>query len=452
MCRRLLLLTLFCVLSHALAAEARACSCVEYGTPVCAAYWRADAVFTGVVTDFKKLPRAAPGALPKALLHFIVEDKFRNISVPELDVETLHGTSCDMTFEKGERWLVYAYLDKSSGRLNISPCTRTHRISGTDDDLSYIRGLSSRPPEQSVLGRLAHDQYDSLTNLKVTVSDGGRSFETTTDSDGEFSVQLPRGGAYTVRAFVPYSAGAWSHTVAVEDEPTDEQTVVKYRVEIPTGQCAYNEIEVFKVDLHATAEVSGKILDESGQPVTRGYVYLVDSVPADGKEPGSRSTKIGDDGSFKFEYVAVGSFLLVINPRDEAPGESDAPHPRTFYPGVADKEQASPLVITEGLKLEDLTFRVRGPLRKQVVNGRVLWPDGKPAEAYVKLYNGDKYVRLIRTGADGRFTIDVYGEFDYRLLADTIGRKPGRSEKVKVPLQSKPAPLLLRLKPIPTPE
>jgi len=449
MCRKLLLATLFLVLSQALAAEAHACSCVEYGTPPCAAYWRADAVFTGVVTDFRKPSDASQTSLPTALLHFIVEDRFRNINAPEVEVETLHGTSCDMEFKKGERWLVYAYRNSATGRLAISPCTRTTRVPGAAEDLSYIRGLSRGAPEQSVSGRLAYFKYTPLAGMRVeVVGGGGRSLETTTDPEGNFAVRLPRGGAYTVRAFVPYSADAMSHTAPVRADPTDERTVLEYPVEVPAGQCVYNEIEVYKVDLHATAEVSGRVSDESGQPVTRGYVHLVDAAPKPGAEPESRSASIGEDGSFRFEGVAVGSFLLVINPDDEAPGESDAPHPRTFYPGAAEREQASPLVITEGLKLEGINFRVRGPLGKRVVNGRVLKPDGKPAaEASVSLYNGDKYIRMVRADHRGRFTLDVYGDFDYRVEAETYGGGRARSERVKVPVKEKSLTLLLKSKP-----
>ena len=447
MCRKLLLSILFLFLSQALAAEARACVCGEYGTPACAAYWRADAVFTGVVTDIKKPSGAEQTSLPIALLHFRVEDRFRNVTASELVVETLHGTSCDMKFEKGERWLVYAHRNEATGRFTIQPCTRTRTITGMDEDLSYIRGLSQRPPEQSVHGRLAYFKHNPLPDIKVTVSGGGRSFETKTDAEGNFSVPLPQGGAYTVRAVVPYSAEAGSHTALVKTVPTDEQTVIEYPVELPTGRCTYSELNVYKVDLHATAEISGKVIDEAGQPVTRGYVHLADAVPQGGSEAWGESTPIGGDGSFKFEGVAVGSFLLVINPHDEAPDGSHAPHPRTFYPGVADREQATPLVITEGLKVEGVTFRVRGPLRKRTVSGRVLWPDGKPVEANVSLYDGDKYVRMVKSGADGRFTMDVYGDFDYRLEAEAFGTKAGESERVKVPAQPEPAPIVLKLKP-----
>ncbi len=452
--RKLLLFALPLVLSPVLAAEARACSCVEYGTPVCAAYWRADAVFTGVVTDFKALPDRAPDAMPLALLHFIIEDKFRNVVAAELDVETLHGTSCDMTFKKGERWLVYAYRDAATGRLAISPCTRTHRLNGMDEDLSYINGLRRNPPEQSISGRLKRDGYEPLAGLKVTVTGGSQSFETTTDGDGDFKVSLPKPGAYTVRATVPFSAGGASYTAKVEEEATDEKTDLKYPVEIPPGQCAYDEIEVYRVDLHATALVSGKVSDEAGEPVTHGSVHLVEAVPQEGEEPRGRFTQIGEDGSFKFENVPVGSFVLVINPRDEAPSQYDAPHPRTFYPGVAEREQASPLVITEGLKVEGINFRVRGPLRKRVVTGTIVRPDGKPAaEAQVSLYNGDKYVLMVMTDERGRFTLEAYGDFDYRLAAAAYIEVPGtrdkvsaKSEKVKLPPDSNPVPLVLKLK------
>lgn len=189
--RRLLAAVILLVAAHASAAEARACSCVESVTPPCAAYWRADAVFTGVVNDIRKLPGRPSDPLPKALLHFVVEDKYRNVSAAELEVETLSGTSRDTEFKKGERWLVYAFKDPSTGRLAVSPCTRTTRLEHADEDLSYLRGLRQRPPAQSVLGRLSRGRYEPLAGLKVTVAGGGLSLEAATDADGQFAVALP---------------------------------------------------------------------------------------------------------------------------------------------------------------------------------------------------------------------------------------------------------------------
>jgi hypothetical protein len=438
-----------CFTLFLLAGEARACSCVEYGTPPCAEYWRADAVFAGVITDIRKLPND-PNSLPQALLHFRVEDAYRGVSVSELDVATLSGTSCDGTFEKGERWLVYGYRDAATGRLEILPCTRTHLLRGDSEDLAYIRGLKRGKSEQAVLGKLLRNRHEPLAGLKVTVQGGGQSFESMTDAEGGYGFSLPKAGTYTVRSFVPFSAGAMSHRVPVGTQPTDEQTVVEYSVTIPAGQCAYNEIDVYRVDLHATAEVSGTVINEAGEAVTRGQLYLVDAAPQDGSRAEREYTKIGEDGGFKFEGVAVGRYYLVINPDDEAPGEGDAPHPRTFHAGATDTSRATPLVITEGAKLEGITFRVRPAMKARVISGRVVWADGKPATtATVSLYDGeaDRYIRMVGVDAEGRFTLEVFGDFKYELSASVYGKKYGASEKVQVPQTGQPAPIKIVVTP-----
>ena len=97
--RKILLAILFLAVSRAFAPETAACSCVEYDVSVCAACCGANAVFAGVATDIGKLPDAAQNSPPKALHHSIIEDRFRDIGAYEIDVETLHGTRCDIKFE-----------------------------------------------------------------------------------------------------------------------------------------------------------------------------------------------------------------------------------------------------------------------------------------------------------------------------------------------------------------
>jgi hypothetical protein len=451
--RKLFSAAILLAVSHLLTAEALACSCTEYGTPPCAAYWRADAVFTGVVADISELPKDAPNALPMAMLRFLVEDAFRGIKVSEVDVAIPSGTSCDIEFTRGERWLVYGYRDKATGRLEIHPCTRTKRLEFADEDLTYIRGLRRKAPEQSARGKLKWYIDGSRAGLEITVRAGGKSYGAVTDEDGAFVVALPKAGAYTVQAVVPFSAQAMSPGVEVKSEPTDERTILQYNAQIPAGQCSYNELNVYEVDLHATAEVGGRVSDEeTGQAVTRGGVYLVDAAPEDGSRLGRRYAKIDNDGSFKFEGVAVGSYHLVINPEDKAPGEEDAPHPRTFYPGADDPARVTPLIIEEGAKLEDIDFRVRPAMKSRTVTGSVVWQDGKAAEqAYVSLYAGAQYVEMVRVDASGNFTLDIYGDFEYQVKSVVVhGRRRGESEKVQVPRGDGPARLTLTLKLIPS--
>lgn len=451
--RKLILFALALAAWQLLAAEAKACSCLQYGTPACAAYWDADAVFAGVVTDVRKIPKDSPDAWPEALLRFVVEDAFRGLSVGELDVATPSGTSCDVGFRKGERWLVYAQRDAATGRLVAHPCTRTHRLAGgTDEDLDYIRGLRRGAPGQSVLGRLVQNGYARFAGVKVSVvGPGGQSFETETDAEGDFAVRLERGGSYTVRFVVPFAAGAMSHTAQVGEDATDERTVIEYPVEIADGRCVYNEVDVYKVDLHATAEVGGRVLDEDDRPVMRGRVLLQRAEPKEGSDQRAASAEIQRDGGFKFERVAVGNYYLVVNPDDEAPGDSDAPHPRTFYPGVAEQSKATPVVVTEGLKLEGLIFRVPTAMRERFVTGVVVWPGGRPAAgARITLYEaGEKsrYIGALDADGAGRFTLSVYGDFRYEVSARVYGKKVGESGNVKVPGAGDTPYLKLVLKP-----
>lgn len=103
--KRLLLLLSFVWLLF-IPSEARACTCLEYDVPVCAAYWRANAVFVGQLLDITPVEHTSERQLPTVMLHFIVEQPFRGITANRVDVETLSGTSCDMRFGKGERYLI----------------------------------------------------------------------------------------------------------------------------------------------------------------------------------------------------------------------------------------------------------------------------------------------------------------------------------------------------------
>ena len=442
-------LMLLFVLLPPLTKQAHACTCVEYGVPACAAYWRADAVFAGIITDIKKLPEPSPGDMPKALLHFVIEDAYRGITGSDVDVATLSGTSCDIEFEKGERLLVYAYRDKASGRLEIHPCTRLVSLSDAEEDLKYIDSLRQKKFEQSILGKLKRNSYEPLIGVKVTAEGSGHKFEAVTGDEGTFKLDLPQSGNYTFRASVPFAAALlmYSGDEPIKVSPTDELTVIEYKVNVPEGQCLYKEFNVFKVDLHATAEISGRVRDKSGRPFSpAGYVYLVNAEDDEDKS----YTKIGSAGEFKFEGVAVGRYFLVVNPYDSPPDEDDAPYSRTFYPGVSTSNQATLIPVVEGAKLENIDFRLRTPLKERVITGKVLWADGRVAsDAHVSLYGGaqNKYVQMVRTDDQGNFSMKVYGEFQYEIKAQRMGEISGRGEMVKIPSTNKPKPFRLIIKP-----
>src|SRR5260370_27078227 len=166
--RLLLILTSFAWIPF-IAEEVRGCTCIEYDVPVCAAYWRADAVFAGQLVDMTAVEKKSDNEMPTGMLHFIVEQPFRGVAGDRVDVETLHGTSCDMKFEKGERYLIYASREKDSNKLFAGPCTRTEDLKYADDDLHYIRAVTQQGANESILGRLLRNKTEHLPGLNGTV-------------------------------------------------------------------------------------------------------------------------------------------------------------------------------------------------------------------------------------------------------------------------------------------
>jgi hypothetical protein len=165
-----------------------ACVCSEYGTPVCAAYWRADAVFVGQLRDITP-PR---GDFPTATLHFVVEEAFSGVNTQEVDVATPFGTSCDMPFSKSQRYLVYAWRDSETNRLFAGACDRTTTLQYATEDLNYLRTLKQQGVPASINGRVLLREYQPMSGVKVEVHGGDKVFETTTDKKGDYSVSLNR--------------------------------------------------------------------------------------------------------------------------------------------------------------------------------------------------------------------------------------------------------------------
>jgi hypothetical protein len=263
------------------------------------------------------------------------------------------------------------------------------------------------------------------------VQGGDKTFETKTDEEGNFSVPVPAPGKYTVRAFIPFAAYVVTHDTDQQPKitTTDALTTLEFEVQIAKNQCRYWQIDTVKIDLHATAEVSGNVLTASGRPVSPGWVWLVNTADPDDSD----SQRLEDDGSFKFEGVAVGEYYLVLNPRNEAPDENDAPYPRTYYPNGHEASAATKIVVTEGAKLENLVLRVGPRWKERVVTGRVVWEDGRsPTNADIKLYDGDRYIQQIEFDEKGRFNFKVYGDFKYAIHAEVLGHEQGKSERVSI--------------------
>ena len=427
-CLLLLLIALTCFTISS--SSKPVCQCHEYDVPVCARYWRADAVFVGQLRDITPPPeRPTAQTLPVATLHFIVEQPFRGITSATVDVETLSGTSCDLTFVKGMRYLIYAERDSDSKQLFTGMCMGGGEAADAVEDLNYIRSLTQQGVAESISGRVG--KFQGISGVKIQVRNEHKIFETTSDERGNFSLSLEGPGTYNVKLSIPSPVGVVATRQDLLDklETTETQTTIEYKVELGKSQCDYRQFDTYPVDVRATAVVSGFVLTASGRPVDKGYVYLQRASDPER----SRFEKIEADGSFKFEEVPVGEFHLVLNPRNEAPDENDPPYARTFYPNASDVSGATKIVVTEGAKLGNLTLRVGRAFKSRTVTGKVVWETGAPAPgARIAIYNGDQYVQAFEADKRGLFSFKVYGDFKYSLHVTVYGRPLGGGGPVPI--------------------
>src|SRR5689334_7365426 len=137
-------------------------ACIPLGgvAPPCSAYWDADAVFVGSITEITDAPPEPNEILKYLLLHFAVEEPYRGVESSEVAVATITGTECSRKYQVGERWLVYARRQSPTGRLEM--WTRTTLYSNANEDLAYIRGLSEHAPESSIFARVFIHPYTPL--------------------------------------------------------------------------------------------------------------------------------------------------------------------------------------------------------------------------------------------------------------------------------------------------
>src|SRR5215813_10117384 len=105
---RLLLIIVALLCMSEFTALIQACECREFRTPICAQFWRSDAVFVGQVVDIKSLKIKPDDVYTYVKVLFRVQESFRGVPGPIVGVGAVTNTLCDTHFKKGKRYLVYA--------------------------------------------------------------------------------------------------------------------------------------------------------------------------------------------------------------------------------------------------------------------------------------------------------------------------------------------------------
>jgi Carboxypeptidase regulatory-like domain len=202
------------------------------------------------------------------------------------------------------------------------------------------------------------------------VTGRGESHALVTSDDGQFTFDgLPQ-GKYRL------SASKRGYLTQAFEEHGD------YSTAIAVGPDLVSEGLIFKVTPRAI--LTGLITDDRGEPLRGAQVRLFE----DQDRIGIRSTEMrqmavtDDRGIYEISNIGPGNYYLAVSaqpwyarhpqrqngePEDESVSPLDVAYPTTFYPQVTDSEEATPIPIKGGERLEaNVTLTAQQAMRLRI--------------------------------------------------------------------------------------
>jgi hypothetical protein len=192
--------------------------------------------------------------------------------------------------------------------------------------------------------------------------------------------------------------------------------------------------------LPVEAAVSGKVLDENGEPLSNITVRLVQRLYQQGvlRYVNRFSTLTNDKGEYRVQGAIPGlSYLLMaekfeksLNPMSDAPADLKKRRPSVipiYFPGSPDPAGGAPIVLASGEHREFMNLRLK-KAPGFCVDGR-LEANGEPSALAFQLNSeavdlqgkGTSPWRSIQSGADGKFRLCDLHPGQYRIQTSRFG-------------------------------
>ena len=184
------------------------------------------------------------------------------------------------------------------------------------------------------------------------------SIHAVSDGHGRFSLTNLPAGEYTVCTLMPTDAEAAAPRICLGGVFRRKDAAT---VKVQAGETAGGaDIEIPLSGLHTVAGTVTALPD--GHPVGHGTLRLL---YADDREK-ARETSLLEDGTFSFEYVAEGKYILQVNgaqyTEQKAPDQpqSDAP-PSNPTPAHSYVDKEIPLTVLNDIEDISLTLAASAP-------------------------------------------------------------------------------------------
>jgi len=306
--------------------------------------------------------------------------------------------------------LFYAYYDEKSKSWGIGGCGRSTLIENAAEDLLYLQGLPASSEQTRISGILAHYEDDpvkgftrvrNIIGAKVKLIGAQKTYEVFTDKYGVYEIYGMPAGKYVIDPEVPLSLKLRFPVYFGKTDYTDKKTL---RVALEEKSCGGANF-VFS----ANTMIRGKLFGADGLAMRNVCLNLMP------KDKPARNNWIFDctdeQGSYELKEIPPGEYFIGVNYNGKI--SSDAPFPTAYYPGVFDKKKATILAITDGAHLEDYDIHIPSQETRRVIQGVLLFSDGRPVANEFVEFNADAakegYYGEVHTSTDsqGRFSLAV---------------------------------------------
>ncbi len=389
-----------------------ACSCLA-NTSACQQYSFADTIFVGKVVNIRKEGEDKNPNWYKEFTTFEVEDLISGTKAKQLVVHNRAGTSCDISFLQGDKYLIFADGDSKSG-FKTGYCSGNLPLADAEKMIAELKALPKAGTGGKIFGsvseslRKREQEYAPMAGIELKIQriDGKRkTYKVTTDAEGNYELIVPQ-GKYKVNLFVPSYADL--------DMFDEDPVFVKDRA------CTAKSFNLFN-----KSKIVGKVIDSEGKSVENINVELlsIDEEPGFLNGDGSYSD---ENGEFLIENLPVGRYTLSVNFTIQP--NKERPFPPTYYPNASSRENATIIEVGLGQSINNLIFRLPPRIPIQKIYGIIVLPDGRPAAGMtVNLLSEDaewSYDRAV-TDENGNFVLNGFISKKYCFSVEYYGQDNG---------------------------